>query len=288
MRTKSINCILLMLIVISSPCFAQIVNLEDPPETLSTFTGAQLYSRTLKTGENEENISQWVFPIFISGQITENLNIRLYQTVSTAKQEDGPSLSGLGNTRIRGSYSFFEDRLVAYLGGRFPLASVEPEVETKYLSDVLYSEVLQFGVGRLTDGLDLDAGFAFAQPFGKLALGFGAGYVVKGSYDRLSQSDELVEYNPGDVLSASVGLHFRNDTTIFHGRVLYIQYGKDKIEEEEVFKSGSEISFGGSISIRLGASVLTLFLDDTVKAESENLQEDIENIRTLCRLLERG
>ena len=276
MKTISIICISwILLIVFSVPGFAQVVRISDPPETILSFTGSQLYSRTLKSDAAEEKVSQWVFPLLASGQITENLGVKIYQTVSTASLKDGPSISGLESTRIRGSYSLFGNSLITYLGFSLPLVSSEPKAEKIHLSSILYRQELQFGVSRLTEGFDLDMGFAYAHPFGRLSLGFGAGYTFKGSYDRLSNAGDTVNYNPGDALSLTTGFHFLTDPASIRGRILYLHYGDDTIDENDAFKSGDEVSFIGSTTLRIKPVIIVIFLADTIKGENDDLQTQL-------------
>ena len=275
MRIRVISCILWICLIIPALCFAQVAGLSDPPETISTFIGGRLYSRTLKNDGAEQKVSQWVFPLLVSGQITEDLSVRVYQTVSTATLEDGPSIGGLESTRIRGSYSLFDNAIITYLGLSLPVVKSDPEPDTVQLSSLLYSQELQFGVSRLTEGLDMDMGFAYAHPFGRLSLGFGAGYVLKGGYDRLSNEGGLVDYNPGNALSLTTGLHYISDLASVRGRILYIHYGDDTINEDDTFRSGGELSFITSAMFRLKPIILTLFLADTIKGENDDLQKQL-------------
>ena len=105
MKIRPIGCSLWMLLFISVSCLAQMGAFTDPQETLSTFSGVRLYSRTLEFEGEEEAVQQLVVPLFIRGSITEDLSIRIYQTVSDSQLEDGPSLSGLESTRIQASQS---------------------------------------------------------------------------------------------------------------------------------------------------------------------------------------
>ena len=278
MKTTVISSIILVILFIPDLCSAQ-TDFGEPWETLSTFGGAQFYSRTLK-GETEEKAQQFVFPITASGQVTESLSIGIYQTISSSQLEEGPSLSGLQNTRINGALSLLGNSFVAYMGLGLPIASPEPEAETAHLSNLLYSEVLQFGVSRTTEGFNFDTGFVFARPLGNLSLGFGAGYIFRGSYDRLSPAEELVDYNPGDMVSATGGLGLRAGLASLRARLLYVYYGNDKIDEDDALKSGSEFSFLTSARFRLRPLILTVFLTDTIKGESESLQEWI-NVNNL-------
>ena len=275
MKTRLAGCFLFILLFISASCLAQTGILPDPQETLSTFAGARLYSRTLETEDESETAQQFVVPLFLRGSITEDLSIRIYQTVSSSQLEDGPSLSGLESTRIQASFSLPGDSVMAYLGASLPIVGTDPEIETAHLSNLLYSDALGFGVSKLTEGLDLDAGFAFAQAFGDFSLGFGAGYIFRGKYDTLLYGEELVDYNPGDAINASAGFHFGSAVASLRGRGVYVHYMDDAVEEDETFKSGDEISFLASAAFDLDPLGVMIFVADTMKADSDALQEGL-------------
>jgi len=264
-------CILCISLFMSILCLARG---QDFPvgssETISTFAGFQFYSRTLK-GKEEEKVQQWVLPVSLAGRIGENLKFRVYQTMSHAQIEDGPSLSGLGNTKIRGSYVLLENALVTYLGLSIPVASVEPTTETVPLSNLLYTDVLNFGVNRLTEGFDLDLGFAFAQPFGKLSFGLGMGYLIRGSYDRLSQGGT---YNPGNPISLSAGINSFSRLVNLGFKVIYVHYGDDKIEAGDSFENSDSLSFRISIKPRFKPIAIRLLLADTMKFGDDDLDEE--------------
>ena len=281
MKTKLTGCILWLILLTSVACLAQAVTSEEDQQTVSVFTGARLYSRTLD-GETEETVEQWVFPLFASAMVTENLNIRIYQTVSTSKLEDDPGLNGLESTRIRGALSLLDNKLIAYLGAGLPISEVTPEEEMQYLSELLYMEVLQFGISRLTEGFDLDGGLAFVQPFGKLSLGIGAGYMLRGSFDKLAQGDNLISYDPGNVISATAGLHYYTGPALLYGGVKYFHYGDDSIGEDESFENGDELSFSAVTMFRPGPITITLHGTGTIKGDSDASQAeaDISNFFT--------
>jgi hypothetical protein len=265
-----------MLLLTVASSFCQMIGLSELPETVSTFTGSYFYSRTLESEEETENIQQWVLPLFATSLITEGLRIRVHQNISAAQMEGGPSLGGLGNTRIRGSFSLFENTLMTYLGLSLPITGADSEKETASLSNLLYSEILDFGVGRIAEGFNLDTGFVLARPFEKFALSFGAGYVLRGSYDRPSQTEKPASYNPGNALSITTGIHFRRIATSLNGRILYFHYGDDRIDNNDVLKSGDEFSVLASAEFRFKPLILMLSLSDTVKAESEARQRGVD------------
>jgi hypothetical protein len=274
LRDYYIRFVLLVFLFIPTLSFAQVEDLSEPPEILSASTGTQFFSRTLKTNQKKENVHQWVFPLFATSRwLREDLKISLSQTLSTAQLEDGPSLSGLENTKIRATYRLFENTLT-YLGLSLPITSVASDAETTYLSDLLFTEVLKFRVSRISEGRNLDIGFASVYPLQNLFLGIGAGYILKGSYDRFFQSTETISYNPGNVLSLNIGGEFRSRLTRVTGKILYNYYGDDTIGEIN-FKTGNELTFLGTATLRLEFLRLTLFLADTIKGDSTFKQEEI-------------
>jgi hypothetical protein len=268
LKIKLTGCILFLILQTSAACLAQVVNPDETEETVSVFTGAQFYYRTLE-GERDETVQQLVFPFFASAAVTDSLGIRIYQTFSRSELEDGPSLEGLGSTRIRCSLSLFGNRFLTYLGLGLPIDEATPELETEDLSDLLYLEPLQFGVNRLTEGFDVDGGFAFVQPFGRLSFGIGAGYALRGSYDRLGQDEELFSYSPGDVASATAGLHFFTRAMSLHGGASYIYYAEDTIDAGESFENGDELSFSIATRFQPGPLTITLYGADTIKGDTD-------------------
>jgi hypothetical protein len=271
----------LYILIFSIPtlCFAQVQNPYDTQDSISGFTGAGFYSRTLSNDETVK-INQLVVPLLLTGIVKDNLNIRVYQTFSYARLESTelkkkPTLNGLENTKVRASFSLFEDIFRLYLGLSLPISKTEPDIKTTLLDNLLYNDLLQFGVIRITEGFDLDTGFAFAKSFGNLSLGLGAGYNLRGSYDRLSQYEKLVNYDPGDTLNATAGLQFLAGLATLRGKLLYIHFLTDKIDGNEVFKSGDEFSFIASASFKLNPLILDISLADTLKAESDEIQKGI-------------
>ncbi len=259
----------------SVACFGQVEDPEDVPKTVSIFTGAQLYYRELE-GETEETVQQLVFPLFISAMVTDSLNLRLYQTVSTSELEDGTSLDGLESTRIRASLGLLGNRLMIYVGAGLPISEETPEPDAEDLNDLLYRESLQFGVSRLTEGFDLDGGLAFVQPFGRLSLGVGAGYIMRGSFDRLTPAEKLVSYEPGDAISANAGLHFYTGAVGLYAGASYFYYEDDIIGDDLSFENGDELSFSVVTRFQPGPLTITLYGIDTIKGDSDASEEDAD------------
>ena len=275
-----------MIFLISAACLAQMKAPGETPENVLAFTGIQSYSRTLKYEKDEETVHQLVFPMFVAFRVRDNLSFRIYQTLSTSSLEDEDSLSGLGNTRVRGALSLFRNRLIIYLGSSLPIASVTPEEETAYLSELLYKEPLQFGVTRLSEGFDLDGGFVFAQPFGKLSLGLGLGYALRGDFDRFSPSDGVISYSPGNAINAAAGFHFGSGITSLRGGVVYVYYQDDSIGEVD-FENGNELSFSVAATLQPAPITLTLMLADTIKGTSTE-QETADVINVFSNRLNSG
>ncbi len=275
LRIRLISCAAWILLLIAAPCLAPFAYFGESPETFSAFTGARLYSRTLSGEEQEETVQQVVMPLFVRASITEDWSIRVYQTVSSSQLQDGPSLTGLESTRIRTSLNLFGGSVITYVGCSLPIVRADPEIETAHLSNLLYDDALQFGVNRLAEGFDVDAGAAFAYSFGDLSLGLGVGYLMRGTYDTLLYGEDLAEYNPGDAINASAGLHFRRDPMSLRARGVYVHYTDDMIEGDNAFKSGDEISFLVSAAFQFDPLSLLLFAADTIKGESDALQEEL-------------
>jgi hypothetical protein len=264
---KQVLFILGAALFLSTTAFGQVGYFSVPAESFSAAAGVQFYSRTLKDEEGEEKVHQWVFPLFATGQwLRRDLHISLSQTLTSAQVEESPSLSGLENTKIRASYRVFENAL-AYVGASLPVTGVEDDPATTRVNNLLYTEALQFGVARITEGFDLDVGLGYALPLGGLSFGFGAGYILKGDYDRLSQGANLVNYDPGDVLSLSFTGQFRSGQTDLRGKVLYNRYSDDVFGDLR-FTSGDELTLLAAGTFPLKPLELMLYVTDTLKGES--------------------
>ena len=272
-KTRLIRSILWLLLFIQITSYAQVEFLGDPSEILSASTGVQFYSRTLKGDQNEESIQQWVIPLFSTSRwLRDDLHINVSQTLSTAQLEDQPSLSGLESTKVRATYRLSENALT-YFGFSLPITGADSDVETARTNNLLYAEALQFGVSRITEGTDLDVGFAYARPMGNLSVGLGAGYILKGSYDRI-QGTNPISFDPGDALSLSITGLFRTELINLRGKILFNLYGDDTLGENR-FESGNDLTFLAAGTFRFEPLHLTLFLADTIKGESVSEQAGI-------------
>jgi len=277
LRIRLISLIIWILLFASASCLAQFEASGDASETISTFIGTQFYSRTLENGDMEETVRQLVFPLFASYLRpigTEYLNVKFYGTMSRSGLDDGPELDNLYNAWLRGSYSLFRCRLITYVELALPAMGVEAENETAHLRNLLYSEPLTFGESRAAGGLDLDAGFIFAQPLGRLSLAVGAGYVLRGNYDRLAADESIASYKPGNALTSMAGAHFHTKIVSLRGGVSHLYYGKDAIDGNDAFENGSELTFSLATTFRPGPLTVTFLLADTIKGESQILENE--------------
>ncbi|MBD3183735.1 hypothetical protein GF312_15705, partial [Candidatus Poribacteria bacterium] len=243
-KMKLIIFYLFIFLNLYSLCYAQLEEFNDPQRLFTASLGGYLFSRKLQGQDEEENINQLVLPVYAEGFLIKNLNIMIHQSISYSKLNDA-ELSGLENTLFRFSYNFFDDALIPYLTFRIPIVKVKPEIETARLDSLMYNEVLHLDVKRLTQGFDVDAGFGFTHSIGDLAFGFGAGYIIRGSYDRLSQDGNTASYNPGNSFSGTAGFRLPMGILSFGGGAIYLYSGDDTIDDAEVFKNGSEVSLYG-------------------------------------------
>lgn len=278
MLSGCIGCILWLLLMAANS-EAQIEGNLLSPEAISGFAGTQFLSRTIEYADRKEKVQEWVFPLFVTGAEIKSWNIQVHQPAFLAQLKGGPSVSGLANTRIRASRFFLDDAAIVYGGLSLPLAGIEPEVDIMDLEDLLNTEVLQFTVNKLTEGLDLDLGIAWAKTFETISVSIGGGYQVKGSYDRIYQvmGDEgsVEKYDPGNELSLAAGFNFRRGITSLQGKILYLRYGDDTLKGEYTFTSGPELSVSLSAAFRFRPVTLIIFAGDTIKDE-DSFPQDID------------
>jgi hypothetical protein len=263
--------ICVILIFIANNGFAQMDSLNESSNSLSAFSGAKFYSRTLKSNDKQETVQQWVLPIFARGIITDSFQVRIYQTLSNSQIKDNQSYNNVENTNLRFSFKILEN-LVTYAGLSIPLYNSKPDAD---INNILYSEILQFGVNKINDGFNTDIGLGLTLPLGKTQFGFGTGYMRRGEYDVPLLNGGLAEYKPGDTLSATFGIGRRIGQTILQGNILYLRYGYDTISGDKSFKSGDEISFVASTKLRFKPATISFFLDDTLKSDNQSKQETV-------------
>jgi hypothetical protein len=269
---KIVICVIL--IFIANIAIAQIDSLNESSDSLSAFSGARFYSRTLKSDDKQESVQQWVLPIFVGGLVTDSFRVRIYQTLSNTQIKDSQSYNSVENTNLRFSFKILEN-LATYAGLSIPIYSHKPDAETAHINNILYNEILQFGVNKTNDGFNTDIGIGLTLPLGKTQFGLGAGYMRRGEYDVSLLKGGSTEYKPGDTLSATLGVGRRIGLAILQGNILYLRYGYDTISGEESLKNGDEISFVALTKLRLKTATISVFLDDTLKNDNQSKQENV-------------
>ena len=205
------------------------------------FSGSYQYWKA-----KDDNINQFSFPVAFILPLGDQLLIDFVTTptTSTAITVQENSLSGLSDTRMRGSFLFDNQRLLFTFGLNLPSGKNRLTTDELSVANILSLHALNFYVPILGQGLDASVGLIMAQPLGPFVLGFGGGYLYRGRYDPYKNID--LSYDPGDEFSLSAGLDIpmtRKDKIYLD--FSYTFYTDDRSRDVSVFQAGNRFSFSG-------------------------------------------
>lgn len=190
----------------------------------------------------EDKAQQFALPMTFVYPVNEKLRLNIATSPAFSGIQSGANadLNGLSDTRLSGSYLLGEDKYLLTFGVNLPSGkhSLKPEEFT--VANILAVHALDFQVPILGQGMDLSGGVVMAQRFSSFVMGVGVGYLMRGQFKPIVDSD--YKYNPGDELSFSLGLDRplnRRSKLMFDAS--YTLYGKDAANGIEVFKAGNRL-----------------------------------------------
>jgi len=196
----------------------------------------------------DTKILQLSLPISVVYPVNDRLLVNLNTSPAYNSVGDGESisLSGLSDTRLSGSYLFGGDRLLATFGVNLPSGKHALDLEETAVADTIALRALDMQTPILGQGFECTAGLVSAQRLSGLVLGYGAGFLFRSPFAPLKNAQE--KYNPGEEFTLSLGI----DYPMRQGRKLmfdanYTLFTADKIENDEVFKSGNRLTVQGMV-----------------------------------------
>ncbi len=154
---------------------------------------------------------------------------------------DVTSLGGLADTKLSLNYYIEKPGVVLSCGVSLPTGKSELTQEEFETSLLISNDVFDLQTPNVGQGLTIQPGLAWAASFGdNLSIGAGASYHYRAKYKPLA---EYGDYDPGDELLLTAGIDVRlGETSSLAADVVFTKYGADKLDEEDVFASGSRIS----------------------------------------------
>ncbi len=230
-----------ILMIFLFPCsvtFSQVgIQSFQQYRTLSAKVGYQYWNA------GDDQVEQMSIPVTFAYSVNDQLKLDVITSpaFSTLITQTETKLGGMSDTRIRGSYLFNNEVMLLTFGVNLPLGKSSLDQEEYTVANILATHALNFQSPLLGQGLDVSTGFVMVQNWNDLVLGFGAGFLYRGSYEPFSDYD--FNYNPGDEFSISGGVDYfvsRDDKLMID--VSYTIYGKDQANDIQVFKSGNRLT----------------------------------------------
>ncbi|MGQ9610157.1 MAG: hypothetical protein ACUVWN_12695 [bacterium] len=193
-------------------------------------------------------ISQFSSPSIIKVPISRNLAVDFTGSFVLSKAENN-ELSGLSDIKTRAVIMLFNDSVMLSAGAGIPNGKSNMDMEEVAASELLSEKIMGFRYNKLGEGLDFNIAGGFAQAFGPLTFGAGAGYLIKGEYKYIEDRD--MKYKPGDQANITSGFDLLLEPILLRSDVTYTTYQIDKNDGLDFFKEGSKLSIAESILIKM-------------------------------------
>ena len=258
----------LVLCFIGSTAFGQVIFTSNP-QAVNTYLMPYLQNWKLDSQNESKSVSQFSMPLFINLRPTDNLRLWIVDSFSSSsldKSGEKNSLTGISDTKIKASYSMFDQRFLLTLGANLPIGKEKLDQKKLELANLLYNEVLGFRVNKLGTGFDLNAGMAFAMDAGPYGVSVSTSYLRRGSYTSVKDSSE---YKPGNELGIVTAFDMITDRTLLNGDVAYTHYGSDEVSGTKSFKEGDELRGKILVTFRIDPVILGLSLADTIRMKNQ-------------------
>lgn len=194
-------------------------------------------------------VSQFSSPSIIKVPISRNLALDFTGSFVLSKAENN-ELSGLSDIKTRAVIMLLKDSVMLSTGVSIPNGKSNMGMEEIAVSELLSDKIMGFRYNKLGEGLDFNIAGGFAQAFGPVTFGAGAGYLIKGEYKYIEDKD--MKYKPGDQTNITVGFDLLLEPILLRSDVTYITYQIDKNNGSDFFKEGSKLSIAENILITMG------------------------------------
>jgi hypothetical protein len=232
-------------------------------------TNSRLKFRSWKTEADgvETQISQWAFPVYIHYPVTRQLTFRINDSISFSSLDDKASLNGLSDLKVKASYRMMADSVLLAAGLGLPIGKNSLDIEQAEVASELYTDVFDFAVTRLGEGLILNLAAATAREVGAFVVGAGAGYLHKGPYETTADVD--TKYNPGNEMNLTGGVNWKREQLRFRIDLIYTLYTVDKVGDEEVFQQGNQLTTEMSLTYRPQPFFMSISVRETMLGKND-------------------
>jgi hypothetical protein len=199
------------------------VGTRRPPVQVTTGAVYQRYE------DDDVDLAQLVVPFTAFVPVMPDVGLSVRAWYASADGSEIASLSGIADAQVALSYhrAVGTGSVVGSLSVNLPsgdAAMAAEEVETAFL---IGQGFYDFHVPTLGQGFNVAPGLTYAFPVGeRLALGAGASYQYRGSFEPRSDVDDA--YDPGDELLLTAGLDYRlAEASTLALDASYVHYGDD-------------------------------------------------------------
>lgn len=267
--------LLILCILIESSAFGQAI-FTSGSQLVNVYLLSYLQNWKLDSQNESKSLNQFSLPLFVNIRPTNNLRFWLIDSFSTSsldKNGNKVNLNGISDTKIKASYSMFDNRFLLTLGANLPTGKAELDQKELEVANFLYNEVLGFRVNKLGTGLDINAGIAIAMDSGPYGISVSTSYLRRGSYTNVTGNTS--DYKPGDELGIVTALDLITDKAVFNGDLSYTRYGSDEINGTKSFKEGDELKGKILVTFRLDPVILGLSLADSIRMKNQIASSNI-------------
>jgi len=280
MRTKAILlCLVVGLIVLAvGSSQAQIVF----GRTAAADIGVTVSSWDVEDSEGTTEISQTVLPLRGFVPLGENTEGLFYVATANNQLTRGGAtdytLSGLSDVRMQFNRSFSDDQLLLSIGLNLPTGKKELTLgEEAAVLDYLARDFLDLPLRRLGEGLGFSAMVGGARMLGDIRAGASVMYRYNGKYDPY---EGVTGFDPGDLVSLTIGLDRQMDATALSAEIIYSMYGVDKLEGDgDVFKQSTQLSLRGGIAWEKDANHVSASLGYLARGRNTTYAETETDIK---------
>jgi hypothetical protein len=221
----------------------------------------------------DKPLQEIVFPVTAFLLLSKGLYLTASNTPGTAKF-DTTSLSGLSDTWIRITYLLPGDQFMIHAGVGVPTGKTKLKADSVVfdpfdLSQMLGENIFRFRLPVFGQGLSAKVGAALAIPIRENAV-FGAGVniIAKGKFNPVNV--DSLKYQAGTETSIFTGMDMKlGPNAKWSVNLSYTFYGKDKLNDKEVYAAGKKLLFNTSFSSQLGPGVLFAFLNWRQRGKNE-------------------
>lgn len=246
---KKLLSIILMILILGSVGFTSGLDAAQPQTKLTLLFVSNKWTQDFP-GSNETKLGQSVFGTQVIHRLNPEFEFELWGSFAsnnyTDIAKDKTTFSALNDTHLRGSYLLGQNH-VAKLSLLMNLPTGKKSLtDAEYLTVIGVSDNShKFMVRRFGEGFDIGGEFLLTPGSEEAHFEIGGGYLVKGSYKVLQESD--ANYKFGNEFYGTGNFVIRGEKSQVTGYLRYSIYGKDSYDSKEVYQAGNALLIGGRI-----------------------------------------